>query len=234
MGNKKYVGTFAGQEIQADSKKEYVYNALTALYEQCKNLPNGGRLKAYANYFANNLSYDKGFRNEVIANNGMNNAEAIENQLFKLIKEGKGVCQQFSAALTLLTQIDCEKSGNGIKLRYALADVVVDGEKVMHAFNVIRAGDEVGLVIDISSMIHCNEGDYKNNAQAFFAKDSKEYYQNMKAEGVELLPKSYMRVFVYPEGNNFDDYYQLLNSDEEIYGGAYLNFDKGDDIENEI
>lgn len=234
LKDKKYMGEFAGQKIEADSKKDYIYNALAALYKQYKNLPNGGRVKSYASYFANNFSYDKTFGDEVISNNGLVTAEAIEDQLFKLIKEGKGVCQQFAQALTLLTKIDYEKSGNGLKLNYAVADVVdVKGRKVFHAFNVVRSGSDVGLIIDISSMIHCMEGDYKQEANAFYAKTTQEYYQNMKSEGAEVLPGSSSKVFIYPEGRNFDDYYQLLNSDEEIYGGVWLNFDK-DDIENGI
>lgn len=234
MAEKQYIGTFAGQEIQADSKKEYVFNALSALYEKNKNLSVEERLIAYSDFFANNFSYDKEFRNEVIAKKGMDTSVDIENQLFKLIKEGKGVCQQFTQAMTLLTQIDYDNSGNGIKLDYAVTDVVVEDKSVMHAFNVIRMNNKVALVIDLSSMIHSVERDYKQSSNAFFIKNSLDYSRNMKAEGVEIITTSKGKIFTYPRGENFDACYNTLISDQEIFGGAWLDFEKDDDIENSI
>ena len=38
MENKKYIGQFAGQEIQADSKKEYIISALQNFINKIKSL----------------------------------------------------------------------------------------------------------------------------------------------------------------------------------------------------
>ena len=56
MENKKYVGQFAGREIEGETKQEYVVNALTALYEEKKDLDSIGRMQAYVDYFVNNFA----------------------------------------------------------------------------------------------------------------------------------------------------------------------------------
>ena len=235
MAEEYYFGLVGRRKVEGATKKEFIINYLTAVYEQNKDLDNVGRMQVYVDYFVDNFSYDKDLRNRVIADSGVETFEKTEHNLFNLLYEGKGVCQQLSQALSLLSQIDYMKTKDALPLYYVATDIKLDGQDLAHAFNVIRKGNKVWYVIDISSMIHAKQGDYTQEKGAFYLRESREYCENMKKEGVEILTLIRQGlVCAFPFLQDTDEYYRIINEDKETmkkYCGAWLAFDNGE-IEN--
>ena len=235
----KYIGTFAGEQIEADTKQEYIISALTKLYEKNKQLDPVGRMAAYVDYFVDNFSYDKSLRERVISTNGSDSLQQSEDDLYSLIHDGNGVCQQLSQALSLVSQIDFSQTKKGMILYYVATDIKLNGQDLAHAFNVLNIGNSNALVIDISSMIHAKDGDYKQEKSAFFLKDGTAYCNNMESEGVEIKThKENGNIITYPFLIDTNEHYKLLNNDKQTFekyqnNGVVFNF-KHEDIESSI
>lgn len=236
MAEEYYFGLVGRQKVEGATKKEFIINYLTAIYEQNKDLESVDRMQAYVDYFVKNFSYDIDLRNRVIADKGVETFEKSEENLFNLLYEGKGVCQQLSQALSLLSQIDYTKTKNALPLFYTATDIKLGGKDLAHAFNVIRNGNKVWYVVDTSSMIHSKQGDYKQEQSAFYLKEDKGYCENMRKEGVEVFSLNKQgKICALPFLADTDEYYRLLNEDKEVmkkYCGVWLEFDNGA-IENE-
>ena len=231
--DKKYFVEIDGVCAEGENRQEFVMNYLAALYEKNKGLDNMSRIQAYVQHFVNNFSYDKDLRNKIVDDEGLNTFEKSEEALCNLFVNKKGVCQQFSQALALLTVLDYKRSGDGVPLHYVVTDVDVNGESLAHAFNVVKnRKNEVWFIVDISSMIHAEAGDYKQSLTKFYLRTPKQYYENMKEENVEILTLvKEGQVYGYPLVSDLSEYYRLLNGDKDMgekYKGLWLGFDVGD------
>ena len=194
---------------------------------------------AYVDYFVKNFSYDKDLRDRVIETNGSASVEQSENDLYTLIHDGKGVCQQLSQALSLVSQIDFSYTKNAMVLYYVATDININGQELAHAFNVLNVGNSNALVIDISSMIHAKDGDYRQDKKDFFLQGGDTYCQNMEREGVEIKThRENGNIIAYPFLIDTNEHYKLLNNDQQAFdkyqdSGVVFRF-RNYDIENEI
>jgi len=212
---------------------------------EVRNLSPDERLREYIKYFVTSGIYDYAYLDEVKEKKGAIKSTRQDNEraLHRFLYEGKGVCQQFAQALSLACGIDGE-----IECRYTEALVmpkganydVVNGTDVIerenddsigHGFNVVRQENGERSIVDISSMIHCEDGKkgrrggYASDKQNFAFVSLEEYKQNLATEGPRLVLRKFdekgtyyylyaWRHFDKPE--ELEKYYNMLNfSDEE-------------------
>jgi len=190
---------------------------------KAKGLSPDNRLKEYIKHFVNGGSYDTELCAELKKRKKEGKEETSEDNekwLHRFLHTGKGVCQQFAQALSLICGIDEE-----ITCYYTAAEVKIkdETESIGHAFNVVELINGEHSIVDISSMIHCEEdkkgikGGYKSDAKNFAFVSLEQYMQNFAAEGNKVLPmlneatgEPYYSVS-YPHYPGNEAYYDLLN-----------------------
>ncbi len=174
-------------EVSGKTYKEFTINYLTELVNQYKNLPDKERVKAYLDYFLANFNYDKVHREDILSQKQTETFEGNEKELFTLLHDGKGVCQQFAQAIALLSVIDQNITKSGyFRASYANCRIF-KGRKMGHAINLCSIGNDT-VIIDVSSMIHARDKDYKLDKYCFGLVSVEDYMQNLKQEDCEIIP----------------------------------------------
>ncbi|MBO5394455.1 MAG: hypothetical protein J6A28_00930 [Clostridia bacterium] len=209
-GNKKIDTT----SIKGSTKKEYIINYLTALYNQTKDVDELSRLGKYVDYFVNNFSYDDHRYGEVTAEQHQDTFEYNENALYTLLTEGRGVCAQLAQAFSLLTLIDYLDSRKGWLFNYTTCRFKQSNQAVVgHAINTKTLCNKT-YVIDLSSAIHSKENKYTQPSNKFYLKPLENYMHCIEKEGCQILPaeenKNYIATLQLI--NNIDQYYRLILS----------------------
>jgi len=207
-----------------DKSKGIDYKKLTLanlrhLVEQYKNFPADKRLMAYIEYFVNFGSYDTSQSSallESLDKGDTEDANQKKENLWKFLDKGTGVCDQFAKALSLISVIDTEIP----KCYYVVCKMTKDGKELGHALNMVEQ-DGKPSIIDISSMIHSKQGDYKLNKNKFAFVHPEEYIKSMESLGFVWNSPArktknkmfHFVVFMHLSGRPEDceDYYELLN-----------------------
>ena len=178
--------------------KEQVLIELEKIYDMYKDKSNIERISAYIQYFVDNYSYDYDYYNtqsKLENKDKPRTKQDIEEQLLKLLVEKKGVCEQFSQALAILSRIDYEKTV-GTKDQGFIVDCLEcslgrDGEEIAHEINAILSNNDV-IVVDISSAIHAKCGDWKEKGCEDYTKfvfvQLVDYMRNLQKYKMQLLP----------------------------------------------
>ena len=181
--------------------KEQVFAELEKIYDKYKNLDTVSRWLGYIDYFLDNYTYNKEYF-EAAKKRGFGadrrNKEEIEGQLLKLLKENTGVCEQFSQAIAILSQIDYEKTkdlkeknNRGVVFGCMVCSLHKDGKDITHEVNYRKNGDSI-VILDLSSMIHAKNGDFKNlgceEPALFGFVTLEQYMQNLQEYNMPLVP----------------------------------------------
>ncbi len=229
-----FVGDVDGKRIEGKTRKEFVKNFLTAVFEQFQGLEMTERLTAYINFFVEHFSYDKKQRDEILSRKARymdyfveqfalgkqkeikpfkaESFEENETSLARLLTTGKGVCQQFAQAFALLTLIDYLHTKDAPLCHYVGCRVEMGGKQMGHAVNAITFTDQP-IIIDISSMIHCKEGDFLQDKDDFGPVYLKDYMKSLAKGGNKLLSNATDSNYMssYAILGDFDEYYKFLN-----------------------
>jgi len=237
--------------MKNDEAKKEILADLGKIYNSYKEYNNFDRLYNYINFFVETFKYDdKYFESEMEAiKNGTSkprDQQAIQEQLLGLFKNGKGVCEQFAQALTILSQIDVlntltkttlnEETGaqevdRGFLVSCIECKIVKNGKLIAHEINGINLGKGKYFIIDISSMIHAKYGDYKQDKESFCFKSFEDYVANMKMENIDVVSvesgKNYAVVFDDAPVKDSD----YIEKDDKLYkpktkidAGNYLDY----------
>ena len=196
MENKKeeiiYYGLVGRVRVQGRSYEEFTLNYLKELVNQNKKIESlKDRLKSYIQYFVDNFSYDKKERDRVLKEYETGSTETTDKNietLFNLLYNGSGVCQQFSQALALTTMIDEDFVKNDIYVYYATCQISVNDKELGHAINLVSNDRGTTQFVDISSMIHSKEGDFKQDVWSFGMVSQDDYLNNINKENMNIVP----------------------------------------------
>lgn len=189
MTDQKFSGYTAevnGTKITGKTYSKFTMNYLTELVNQNNNLDFSDRLYAYIDYFMNNFSYDNDLRDRILSRMIEETSEIREESLFRLLHDGRGVCDQLAQAFSLIGSIDSEFWQHGIVIEYSTCNIAVKGRKIGHAINHIVIGKN-RYVLDLSSMIHCRQKDYQAREEDFKLVSFAEYQKNMDNINIDIL-----------------------------------------------
>lgn len=204
-----------GKIIKGHNYKELVVNCLQEIYNLYKHLPVEERIKSYINFFVDNYSYSKNLRNNVLYTNRVESKENYEKELAELFINGTAVCHQFAQALSLLSCFDSEFV---IQYCYCKAFVEKENVEVGHVCNAVLLNGKIRIV-DVSSMIHARDKEYKQDKSAFYMIDLRDFIKNLGNEDIKFLSKSedgeryILGAISYRK--NFDENYSILNLTRE-------------------
>jgi len=206
-----YSKTINDITVTGATYQEFVINYLTSLVEQYKDLDKEARLVKYIEHFLHNFKYNKTMREDILAKNEHETFETNEQRLFNLLYKGEGVCMQFSQALSLLSLIDWNITKDAILINLVTNRINVNGKKMGHAINIINSR----LVIDISSMLHSQDGDYNQESYSFGLVNLEEYIDNIAKENIKIIPTADTESETYMAGYKLlayiDKYYKFIN-----------------------
>lgn len=224
-----------GRAIIGNTYKELVFNCLQEVYNLYKHLPVEERSKRYINFFVDNYSYSKKLRDNVLYTKRVESKENYEKELAELFINGTAVCHQFAQALSLLSCFDSE-----IIIQYCYCKAFVEKENVEvgHVCNAILLNGKARIV-DVSSMIHARDKEYKQDKSAFYMLELDEFIKALANEGIRYLSKSedgerfILGAISYRK--NFDDNYSILNLTREEKRKLDLGFNFWEvSVENNI
>ena len=211
-----------------NTNEEYVLNYLSDLVDKNKTLPPKQRLENYIKHFVDIGRYDKQRRDAIVGGSVEESLDLSEKELREFLQTGDGVCQQFAQALSLIGVIDGD-----MNIFYSACNLLnKEGKKIGHALNVVIM-DGNAFVVDLSSLIHCKEKDYKSSPQNFYNVKLEEYIENLKKEGVELISFNkdekgeydhYLATLKLLGKENLDAYYLLINLPASEINEKYSNF----------
>lgn len=173
------------------TKQETVIEFLTEVYHKFSHLPRTDRILSYMNFFCQNFDYDAEVRDSYLSKDSYTPETFKQNEtaLFNFVTKKKGVCMQFSQALALLSVIDNSFSNDMPSMNYAAGLIKTKEQgRLGHAINLIFSREKEPIVIDISSMIHARDGQFKQKEMSFGMVYLDEYIANLKKERVEFLP----------------------------------------------
>ena len=185
---------------------EYIKNYLESLVELNINFDKKTRLKNYVDFFADNFFYDYNYRKEILQNHSTR-IKTPKQALFDTLSQRKGLCTGFSNALSLLSYLDGQKTGDFFQIKVASLAICLKKDLTTygHAINVFEDENKHDAIIDISCMIHCKEKELEGNKDDFFCKSLSQYKKALGNAGVEMrnTPK-YKINFIYWEDNFYD------------------------------
>lgn len=122
---------------------------------------------------------------------------------------------QFAQALSLITTIDYCNNKEILPFLFGTCTINKKGHEMGHAINILYVNEGTYFIVDLSSMIHCIEGEYKQDSSKFSLVTIDNYEKNFKKEDVEIISNSTNKklraVICYPLSENINEYYETLN-----------------------
>lgn len=213
----------------AIDKKQYIMQYLTALVEKYKDLPAEERRKKYAEHFtSSDFEYDKDYAGYVRENGEPKTKQGNESAVFRLIHDGKGVCDQYARVMALISNIDNEITGENCQIYYCNCSIKhTDSSRIDgHAINMVTTDDL--YVTDVSSMMHARDGDYPLDKDKFYEQRLPAYANNLKKSQIQLVQINndkncdYM-VLMRTAGMSADEAYNFLMSTNAEFVKNYQN-----------
>jgi hypothetical protein len=189
------------------------YQALTlaklqTIVDTYRHLPPRERLDAYITHITTISNYDFDRRKkltEIIKAGDEPNIVMKKKEMLRYLETGKGLCGNFSQALSLVCSLD----GETPPCHYAIN--FVNNSTLGHAYNIVLE-DGCDLVIDISSLVHWKEGDYKKtDAKDYIMRPHGEFVNSIAKEGVELSMKNEPWIIGHNHYSDTAKYYNILN-----------------------
>lgn len=215
------------KEIFSEDEYRFTIDCCQQIVDMFKDVTDDKkRVGEYVKYLTNFGHYNKKLRKEVLKKRERFSTAKIEklnNQdLCEFFISGNGVCAQFAKALSLICALDSK-----MKASYTLLDLEVKGDPMGHAINIVQMGDEK-YIVDISSAIHCKEGDYNAKKEDFLFVDLAKYIENMYKQKIIIRESHRNREDVYYSQSYIDldkkdinAYYKLLNISTELINKEY-------------
>ena len=191
MENKqeKLTGQIGRVVVEGKDYEDFNINYLHELVNQHQYITDiNDRLKAYIQYFVDNFNYNKEEFKRITGEYSTGSTETtdknIEN-LFRFLKNRSGVCQQFSQALALIGVLDKQFLENNIYINYTTCEVFKDIE-MGHAINLINK-DGKYYFVDMSSMVHTRDGEYKGSVWDFGMVSEEQYIESINANNMDII-----------------------------------------------